>query len=121
MDVIVTGRRCSINDDTRDMVARKLEESISKLRDRVIRTEVEFTAQDAKGDPSSAVRCEITLRAKGPVVRASGSAEDKMLAFDKALDRLRSQLRRAADRRKNRRGPPPPPQSPSPRSVRWPA
>ncbi|MBE6477308.1 MAG: ribosome-associated translation inhibitor RaiA [Propionibacteriaceae bacterium] len=104
MDVIVTGRRCSINDDTREVVARRLADSISKLRDRVIRTEVEFTAQDAKGDPSSAVRCEITLRAKGPVVRASASAEEKMLAFDKALDRLRAQLRRAADRRKNRRG-----------------
>jgi len=47
---------------------------------------------------------EITLRSKGPVVRAEASADDKGVAFDHALDRLKSQLRRASDRRKTHRG-----------------
>ena len=57
MDVIVTGRRISINDATRDLVSRRLNDSIVKLKDRVIRTEVEFTANESKGDPSNAIRC----------------------------------------------------------------
>ena len=104
MDVIVTGRRISINADTRDLVSHRLNESIVKLKDRVIRTEVEFTANETKGDPSNSIRCEITVRGKGPVIRAGGSAGDKMIAFDQALDRLIAQLRKAADRRKQRRG-----------------
>ncbi|SER69619.1 ribosomal subunit interface protein [Propionibacterium cyclohexanicum] len=104
MDVIVTGRRCTITDSTREYVTERLNESIVKLKDRVIRTEVEFTSNDPKGDPSSAIRCEITLRGKGPVIRASGSADEKIAAFELALDKLRAQLRRAADRRKKRHG-----------------
>lgn len=104
MDVIVTGRRCTITDSTREYVTERLNESIVKLKDRVIRTEVEFTSNDPKGDPSSTIRCEITLRGKGPVIRASASAEEKVVAFELASDKLRAQLRRAADRRKKRRG-----------------
>ena len=50
------------------------------------------------------MKAEITLLSKGPVVRAVASAEDKTVAFEHALDRLKAQLRRAADRRKNYRG-----------------
>jgi hypothetical protein len=47
---------------------------------------------------------EITLRGRGPVVRAEAFADDKTVAFDHAMDRLKAQLRRASDRRKNHRG-----------------
>ena len=104
MDVAISGRRISVTDANRDAVIERLTESIAKLKDRVIRAEVEFTATEAKGDPDQAVRCEITLRGKGPVVRATGLAEDKMIAFDRAADKLIAQLRRAADRRKAHRG-----------------
>lgn len=104
MEIIVNGRHCTISDDTRQQVSERLQ-AVEKLRDRVIRTEVEFTNTEAKGDPSQSIRCEITMFSKGPVIRAVGSAEDKMVAFDKALDKLRSQLRRASDRRKHHRSP----------------
>ena len=81
MDVAISGRRISVTDANRDVVIERLTESIAKLKDRVIRAEVEFTATEAKGDPDQAVRCEITLRGKGPVVRATGLAEDKMIAL----------------------------------------
>ena len=104
MDVSVTGRRCTITDSIRDEVISRVTEAVEQLQDRVIRTEVEFNATEVKGDPDQAIRCEITVRGKGPVVRATGTAQDKAGAFDVALDKLRAQLRKAADRRKHRHG-----------------
>ncbi|GAA1377772.1 MAG TPA: ribosome-associated translation inhibitor RaiA [Candidatus Luteococcus avicola] len=102
MEIIVNGRHCTISDETRQQVSHRLQ-SVEKLRDRVIRTEVEFTNTEAKGDPSQTIRCEITMYSKGPVIRAVASAEDKMVAFDKAIEKLRNQLRKASDRRKHHR------------------
>lgn len=104
MDVSITGRHLTVSESTREQVSDRLTATVSKLRERVIRTEVEFTAADSKGDPDGEIRCEITLRGKGPVIRATASAADKMQAFDRAEDRLKTQLRKAADRRKNHRG-----------------
>ncbi|MGO4955752.1 ribosome hibernation-promoting factor, HPF/YfiA family [Luteococcus sp. Sow4_B9] len=103
MDIVVTGRHCTISDAVREQVAERLA-SVEKLRDRVIRTEVEFTNVESKGNPNDNMLCEITLRSKGPVVRAEAYAEDKMVAFEKAMDKLKTQLRKASDRRKNHRG-----------------
>lgn len=103
MDVLVTGRHCQIPDDFRARVEEKLA-SIEKLKDRVIRVEVQVSVYGYKRQPDQSTRVEITLRSKGPVVRAEASADDKTVAFDHALDRLKSQLRRASDRRKEHRG-----------------
>ena len=78
--------------------------TVERLRDRVIRVEVEFSATDGTKNPSDAVEVQITLRSRGPVVRAEAKANDKTLAFEQAFDRLKVQLRKAADRRKTHRG-----------------
>jgi ribosomal subunit interface protein len=103
MDVLVTGRHCQIPDEFRTRVEEKIA-SIEKLKDRVIRVEVQVSAYGYKRQPDQSTRVEITLRSRGPVVRAEASADDKTVAFDHALDRLKSQLRRASDRRKTHRG-----------------
>ena len=103
MDVSVTSRRCQLTDAFRDHVSEKLN-SLEKLKERIIRAEVMVTCSDAKRQPEQAVRVEITLNGKGPVVRAEASADDKMVAFEHALDRLKTQLLRASDRRKVHRG-----------------
>ncbi len=103
MDVLVTGRHCQIPDDFRSRVEEKIA-SIEKLKDRVIRIEVQVTAHGHKRQPDQSTGVEITLRSKGPVVRAEAFADDKAIAFDRALERLKSQLRRASDRRKTHRG-----------------
>ena len=59
---------------------------------------------DAKRQPDQTIRVEITLHGKGPVVRAEAAAEAKTVAFEHALDRLKSQILRASDRRKVHRG-----------------
>lgn len=102
MDVIVTGRRCTISDEFRDKVSERIR-GIERFRDRVQRVEVQVSAYPHK-QPDQATKVEITLYGRGPVVRAEASADDKSMAFDHALDRMKSQLRRAADRRKVHRG-----------------
>ncbi len=103
MDVLVTGRRCQIPGEFRERVEEKMA-SIEKLRDRVIRAEVQVTADVHARQPEETTKVEITLVARGPVIRAEAVAEDKSVAFDQAFDRLKAQLRRASDRRKTRRG-----------------
>jgi len=102
MEIIISGRRMTVTEDVRQMVIDRLEREVAKLADQVQRAEVEFSAGEGKSAPVTTV--EITLRSKGPVIRATGAADDKRLAFEAAVDKLRTQLRRAADRRKTRRG-----------------
>lgn len=103
MDVLVTGRHCQIPDEFRVRVEEKIA-AIEKLKDRVLRVEVQVTTYTSRRHPDQSTKVEITLRGRGPVVRAEAFADDKTVAFDHALDRLKAQLRRASDRRKNHRG-----------------
>ena len=103
MDIVVTGRHVQITDSFRAQVTERLA-SVEKLKDRLIRAEVMLTVSDTKRQPDQAARVEITLVGKGPVVRAEASSDDKVVAFEHALDRLKTQLRKAADRRKVHRG-----------------
>lgn len=103
MDIIVSGRRCHISDQVREQVSERIL-PLERFRDRVQRVEVEFTVNETKGSPDGAVGAEITLRSQGPAVRAEATGEEKMVAFERALDRLTTQLRRASDRRKHHKG-----------------
>ena len=102
MDVIVTGRRCTISDDFREKSTERIQ-GIERFRDRVQRVEVQVSASPHK-QPDQAVRVEITLIGRGPVIRSEASSDDKYVAFEHALDKMKSQLRKAADRRKVHRG-----------------
>ncbi|MDR1767213.1 MAG: ribosome-associated translation inhibitor RaiA [Propionibacteriaceae bacterium] len=103
MDIQVSGRHCQIADDFRERVTERLS-AIEKLKDRVIRVDVLLSSNPGKRQPGQDVRVEITLRSRGPVVRAEAASDDKNVAFDAALDKLKAQLRKAADRRKAHRG-----------------
>ncbi|RMB60048.1 ribosome hibernation-promoting factor, HPF/YfiA family [Tessaracoccus antarcticus] len=102
MDVVVTGRHCTISPALKELVTDRIA-TVEKLRDRVIRVDVEFSADESK-NPSESVEVQITMRSRGPVIRAESKASDKNTAFDQAFDRLKSQLRKAADRRKTHQG-----------------
>jgi ribosomal subunit interface protein len=103
MDVVVKSRHCSVSDQFRAYVDEKITR-LEKLNDRVIRVEVELSAERNRRQHDQASRVEITLRTKGPVVRAEAAAEDKAAAFDLALDKLLAQLRKAADRKRVHHG-----------------
>ncbi len=102
MDVVVTGRHCEISDGFRSHVTDKLAK-LEKHDHRIIRVQVEVENEQNPriADP---VRVELTAFSKGPVIRAEAAADDKMGALDLALDKMSSQMRRAADRRHGHRG-----------------
>jgi ribosomal subunit interface protein len=103
MDVVVKSRHCSVPDEFRALVEEKLAR-LEKLDDRVIRVEVEVTEERNKRQHDQAHCVEITLRSRGPVVRAEAASTDKIAALDMALDRVMAQLRKSADRKKVHRG-----------------
>ena len=103
MDVVVQSRHCSVSDQFRSYVDEKITR-LEKLDDRVIRVDVEVSAERNRRQHDQASRVEITVRSKGPVMRAEAAAEDASAAFDLALDKLMAQLRKAADRKRVHHG-----------------
>ncbi|MBA3232328.1 MAG: ribosome-associated translation inhibitor RaiA [Propionibacteriales bacterium] len=103
MDVVVKGHHCELSDRFRSHVEDKLAR-LEKYDHRIIRVDVEVTSQANARLADQSTRVEITIRSKGPIVRAEAAAEDKMTALDKAVDRLTVQARKAADRRRIHHG-----------------
>jgi ribosomal subunit interface protein len=103
MDVVVKSRHCNVSDQFRAVVEEKITR-LEKLDDRVIRVEVEVSAERNKRQHDQASKVEITVHSRGPVVRAEAAAEEKAAAFDMALDKLMAQLRKSADRKRVHRG-----------------
>ncbi|MFI5729356.1 ribosome hibernation-promoting factor, HPF/YfiA family [Kribbella sp. NPDC051587] len=99
MDVVVKGHHCEVSDRFRQYVEEKLER-IEKVDHRVLRCEVEVSQEKNPRQHDRAMRVELTMYTKGPVVRAEACGETKQAAFDVCLDRLSSQVRKAADRRR---------------------
>ncbi|MCW2833113.1 MAG: Ribosome hibernation promoting factor [Nocardioides sp.] len=103
MDVVVTGRHCEVSERFREHVSDKLAR-LEKHDHRIIRVQVEVEQEKNPRQHDRATRVELTAFSKGPVIRAEAAAEDKMGALDLALDKMASQMRRAADRRRIHRG-----------------
>jgi ribosomal subunit interface protein len=103
MDVVVKSRHCTLPDQFRGYVEEKITK-LEKLNGRVIRVDVEVSAERNRRQLDHGSRVEITLHTKGPVIRAEAAAEHKSAAFDLALDKLMAQLRRAADRKRVHHG-----------------
>ncbi|WP_134764564.1 ribosome-associated translation inhibitor RaiA [Nocardioides sp. 1609] len=103
MDVVVTGRHCEITDAFRGHCAEKLEK-LEKHDHRIIRVHVEVECEPNPRQHDKSIHVELTAFSKGPVVRAEAAADHQMGALDLALDKMASQMRRAADRRRVHRG-----------------
>ena len=123
MDIVVKGRKTEVPERFRKHVAEKLKlEKIQKLDGKVISLDVEVSKEH---NPRQADRCdrvEITLRSRGPVIRAEAAAADPYAALDLATGKLEARLRkqheqapqppgqradfgRRGRRRRSRRGP----------------
>ncbi|WP_405882044.1 MULTISPECIES: ribosome hibernation-promoting factor, HPF/YfiA family [unclassified Streptomyces] len=105
MDIVVKGRKTEVPERFRKHVAEKLKlEKIQKLDGKVISLDVEVSKEP---NPRQADRCdrvEITLRSRGPVIRAEAAASDPYAALDLAADKLEARLRKQHDKRYTRRG-----------------
>jgi ribosomal subunit interface protein len=103
VEIVVKGRHCEVSDRFRSHVEDKLTR-LEKYNQRIIRVDVEVSQESKPKLASETVRIQITIRSKGPVVRAEACAEDKMSALDKAVERLSNQARKAHDRRRIHHG-----------------
>nr|WP_202501959.1 ribosome-associated translation inhibitor RaiA [Streptomyces sp. SID5785] len=105
VDIVVKGRKTEVPERFRKHVAEKLKlEKIQKLDGKVISLDVEVSKEP---NPRQADRCdrvEITLRTRGPVIRAEAAANDPYAALDLATEKLDARLRKEHSKRSTRRG-----------------
>ena len=99
MEIVVNGRNSEISERFREHVEEKLLR-IGKYdtRQKIHRVEVEVTHEKNPRQHDKAARVEMTLRSRGPAVRAEAASTDQHSALDAAIDKLESRLRRAVDR-----------------------
>jgi len=103
MDIIVKGRNVEVPDHFRVHVSDKLRR-IERFDHKIIEVDVELLHERNPRQSDNCQRVEITCVSRGPVVRAEASASDFYAALEKAIDKLESRLRRAADRRRVHHG-----------------
>lgn len=103
MEIIFKSRQTDVPARFKEYAAAKLSK-LEKLAHRAIRVDVELSVERNPRQASQKERVELTIRSRGPAIRAEAAAEDRLAALDLALAKLDSRLRRALDRRKNHYG-----------------
>ncbi|WP_035793400.1 ribosome hibernation-promoting factor, HPF/YfiA family [Kitasatospora mediocidica] len=103
MDIVVKGRKTEVPKRFREHVAEKLEK-VQKFDGKVISLDVEVSKEHNPRQADRSERVEITVRTRGPVIRAEASAADPYAALDLASAKLDAQLRKSADRRRVHHG-----------------
>ena len=103
MEIIVRGHHISVPARFRQHAATKLAK-LAKLDQKAMRIDVEVSKERNSRQSDRRERVELTIRSRGPAIRAEATAEDRYTALDMAFAKLESRLRRASDRRKVRHG-----------------
>jgi ribosomal subunit interface protein len=103
VDIVLKSRHVELSDRFREFADEKLAR-LEKHDHRIIRVEVEVDKERNPRLQDRAIKVQLTAFSKGPVIRAEACSEDKMAALDAAVDKMASQMRRAADRRRVHRG-----------------
>lgn len=98
MEIVITGRHTDVPERFRRLATDKLEK-IGQLAPRAHRVDVELSHERNPRQSQFKEKVEITVRAKGPVIRAEASAEDPAAALDLAFGKLLERLRRSKDKR----------------------
>lgn len=103
MDIVVKGRKTEVTERFRKHVLEKLSR-VERFDGRAISIDVELSKERNPRQAGHCDRIEITLRTRGPLVRAEACASDPYAALDMATAKLDARLRRAADRRRVHHG-----------------
>jgi ribosomal subunit interface protein len=101
LDIVFKGRRTGVPERFRQQAEIKLAK-IEKLDQKVIRIDVEISKERNPRQSGRRERVELTVRHRGPAIRAEAAADDRYAALDLALAKLESRVRRANDRRNAR-------------------
>ncbi|MET9647309.1 ribosome-associated translation inhibitor RaiA [Streptomyces syringium] len=105
VDIVVKGRKTEVPERFRKHVAEKLKlDKIQKLDGKVISLDVEVSKEPNPRQADRSDRVEITVRSRGPVIRAEASSSDPYAALDLATSKLEARLRKQNDKRHTRRG-----------------
>lgn len=105
VDIVVKGRKTEVPERFRKHVADKLKlEKLQKLDGKVISLDVEVSKEPNPRQSERKDRVEITVRSRGPVIRAEASAADPYAALDLATAKLDARMRKEHDKRYSRRG-----------------
>jgi ribosomal subunit interface protein len=102
MDITFKGRHTSVPERFRRHASVKLTK-LEKLDHKAIRIDVEVSKEPNPRQSDRSERVELTIRSKGPAVRAEAAADDQYVALDLAFAKLEARLRRASERRKARK------------------
>jgi ribosomal subunit interface protein len=103
MEIVVRGRNVEVPEHYRQHVEDKVGQ-LERFDTKLERMDVELFHEKNPRQSSSCQRVEITLRGKGPVVRAEAAGPDFYAALDMACGKLDNRMRRAADRRRVHHG-----------------
>jgi ribosomal subunit interface protein len=103
VEIVVSGRHTDVPERFRRLAEEKLLK-IAQLAPKAHRTDVELSHERNPRQSQNCEKVEITVRGKGPVIRAEASAEDPAVALDLAFGKLLERLRRSRDRRKVHHG-----------------
>lgn len=102
MDITFKGRHTSVPERFRRHASGKLAK-LEKLDQKAIRIDVEVSRERNPRQADRSERVELTVRSRGPAIRAEAAADDRYAALDLAFAKLEGRLRKAAERRKARR------------------
>lgn len=103
MEIVVKGRKAEVTDRFRKHVEDKLSR-IERYDQKVISLDVELSKERNPRQSERCDRIELTMRTRGPVIRAEACAQDAYSALDIAVNKLEARMRRAADRRRVHHG-----------------
>jgi ribosomal subunit interface protein len=103
VEIVITGRHTDVSERFRRLAEEKLAK-VGQLAPKAHRADVELSHERNPRQTQTAEKVEITLRGKGPVIRAEARAEESGAALDLALGKLLERLRRSGDRRKVHHG-----------------
>ena len=98
-DVQVTGRNVEIPDHYRVYVGQKLAR-VERIDSSIQRFAVELEHEKNRRQRKNCQHVEITAHGPGPVVRGEGCGDSFYGAFEAAVHKLESRVRRGKDRRK---------------------
>ena len=103
MEIVVRGRNVEVPEHYRQHVEDKVGQ-LERFDTKLSRIDVELFHEKNPRQSANCQRVEITLRGKGPVIRAEACGPDFYAALDLATGKLDNRLRRAADRRRVHHG-----------------
>lgn len=103
MAITVSGRKMNVTPAIKDYVDEKIARSLEVFDSAAMDAEVVLRTEKNPAISLNAI-CEVTVNAKGAVIRVAESAEDMYAAIDLASDKVARQLRKYKTRLVERRG-----------------